>query len=77
VAAGRRKPASLEETREIEDTVLAEVAQAIRLFGARAVSDQYKSSGVAERLRRYELNVRTEPMTAPIRTAPSGSSAPA
>jgi hypothetical protein len=64
-----RKPASLEQTREIEDTVLAEVAQTIELFGARAVTDQYKAAGVVDRLQRHGIAVRTEAMTAPMKDA--------
>jgi hypothetical protein len=67
-----RKPASLDEGREIEDAVLAEVAQVVRLFGARAVTDQYRSAGVVERLRRYGISVRAEPMTAPTKDAAFG-----
>jgi hypothetical protein len=48
-----RKAVSLDETREIEDTILAEVAQTTRLFNARAVTDQYKAAGVVDRLRRF------------------------
>lgn len=67
-----RKAVSLEEGREIEDAVLAEVASVIRLFGARAVTDQYKSAGVVDRLRRYGITVRAEPMTAPTKDAAFG-----
>jgi len=59
-----RKAVSLEEGRDVEDAVLAEVASVIQLFRARAVTDQYKSAGVAERLRRYGIQVRVESMTA-------------
>jgi len=68
----RRKAASLEESREIEDSVLAEVAQVIRLFNARAVTDQYKSAGVVERLRRYGIAVHAEAMTAPVKDSAFG-----
>jgi hypothetical protein len=67
-----RKPVSLEQTREIEDTILAEVAQTIELFGARAVTDQYKAAGVVDRLQRHGINVRTEAMTAPMKDAAFG-----
>jgi hypothetical protein len=67
-----RKAASLEEGRSLEDAVLAEVAQVIRLFRARAVTDQYKAAGVAERLRRYGIHVRVEAMTAPTKDAAFG-----
>lgn len=63
----RRKASSLEEGREIEDTVLAEVAQVLRIFNARAVTDQFKSAGVVERLQRHGISVRGEPMTAPTK----------
>lgn len=68
----RLRPVSLDEAREVEDSVLAEVAHVIRLFGARAVTDQYRSSGVVERLRRYGVQVRSEAMTAPTKDAAFG-----
>lgn len=68
----RYRPVSLDESREVEDTVLAEVASVLRHFGARAVTDQFKSAGVVERLRRYGLNVRAVPMTAPTKDAAFG-----
>jgi hypothetical protein len=68
----RLKPASLDEARVVEDAVLAEVASVLRLFDARAITDQYKSAGVAERLRRYGIRVRTEAMTAPVKDAAFG-----
>jgi hypothetical protein len=68
----RLRPVSLDEARKVEDAVLAEVAHVIRLFGARAVTDQYRSSGVVERLRRYGVQVRSEPMTAPTKDAAFG-----
>jgi hypothetical protein len=71
-APPRRKARSLDEGREIEDAVLAEVAQVLRLFGARAVTDQYKSAGVVERLRRYGISVRAAPMSAPTKDAAFG-----
>jgi hypothetical protein len=67
-----RRPASLEEGRQVEDALLAEVAGVVRAFGARAITDQYKASGVAERLRRYGVDVRTEAMTAPTKDAAFG-----
>lgn len=67
-----RKASSLEEGRQIEDAVLAEVASVIRLFGARAVTDQYKSAGVVERLRRYGIAVKVHAMTAPTKDAAFG-----
>jgi hypothetical protein len=67
-----RKAASLEEGRDLEDAVLAEVASVVQLFAARAVTDQYKSAGVAERLRRYGIQVRVEAMTAPTKDSAFG-----
>jgi hypothetical protein len=68
----RRKPVSLEESRQVEDSLLAEVAAVCQRFGARVVTDQYKSAGVADRLSRFGLYVRTEPMTAPSKDAAFG-----
>jgi phage terminase large subunit-like protein len=68
----RRKARSLDDAREIEDTVLAEVAQVIRLFDASAVTDQFKSAGVVDRLGRYGIRVRSEPMTATTKDAAFG-----
>ena len=65
----RRKPGSFEERREIEDDVLASVARVIRLYGARAVADQYMAAAVVDRLRSEGIWVRTEPMTATSKTA--------
>ena len=67
-----RKAVTLAESREVEDAVLAEVAQVIGLFGARAVTDQYKAAGVVDRLRRYGVAVTAEPMTAPTKDAAFG-----
>lgn len=71
-APPRRKAVSLEEGRSFEDVVLAEVAQVLRLFGASAVTDQYKSAGVVERLRRHGVSVRSVAMTAPVKDAAFG-----
>jgi hypothetical protein len=68
----RRKAGSLEAAREIEDTVLAEVAQVCRLFGARALTDQYKAAGVVEPLQRLGVSVRSEPMTVPVKDSAFG-----
>ena len=70
----RRRPAafSLEASREVEDAVLAEVAQVLRHFDARGITDQYRSAGVTERLRGYGCRVRPEPMTAPTKDAAWG-----
>ena len=42
------------------------------MSGAVAVTDQFKSSGVVERLRRYGISVRLEQMTAPRKDAAFG-----
>jgi phage terminase large subunit-like protein len=68
----RRKAVSLDEGRRVEDTVLAEVATVLREFDARAVTDQFKSAGVVERLRRYGIQVRAVAMTAPTKDAAFG-----
>ena len=68
----RRKARSLDESRETEDAVLTEVAGLIKLFGARAISDHYRSAGVAERLKRHGIYVTTEPMTAVTKDAAFG-----
>jgi hypothetical protein len=44
----------------------------IKLFGAKAICDQYRAAGVAERLRRYGIQVRVEAMTAPTKDAAFG-----
>jgi hypothetical protein len=66
------RPGSLEEGRAVEDALLAEVASVVRHFGATAITDQYKSAGVVERLRRHGVTVRSEPMTAPTKDAAFG-----
>jgi hypothetical protein len=68
----RRKAGTLEEGRQLEDAVLAEVAGVLRAFDARAITDQYRSAGVTERLRRYGISVRSEAMTAPTKDASFG-----
>lgn len=68
----RRKAMTLDEGRLIEDTVLAEVATVLRRFGAKAVTDQFKSAGVVERLRRQGLSVRSVAMTAPVKDSAFG-----
>jgi hypothetical protein len=68
----RRKAVTLEEGRQLEDAVLAEVAGVLRAFDARAITDQYRSAGVTERLRRYGISVRSEAMTAPTKDASFG-----
>jgi hypothetical protein len=68
----RRRSLSLEEARSVEDATLAEVAALVRHFDARAVTDQFKSAGVAERLRRYGVPVTVHPMTAPTKDSAFG-----
>ncbi len=68
----KRKAGSLDEARVIEDATLAEVASLVRTFKATAVTDQFKSAGVAERLRRLGVRVRVEPMTASSKDAAFG-----
>jgi hypothetical protein len=68
----RNAPLTLEASREVEDAVLAEVAQVLRAFDARGITDQYRSAGVTERLRRYGCHIRAEPMTAPTKDAAWG-----
>jgi hypothetical protein len=68
----RRKPTTFEETRHVEDSLLAEVAATIKRYTTRVITDQYKAAGVADRLRRFGLSVRVEPMTAPSKDAAFG-----
>jgi hypothetical protein len=70
--ARRRKPASFEERRAIEDSTLAEVAAVCVRYGARVVTDQYAAPAIVEYLRRRGLVVRTVPMTASSKTAAFG-----
>jgi hypothetical protein len=63
------KARTLDEARAIEDAVLDEAAAVCLGYGARVVTDQFKSRGVADYLRRKGLSVRTEPMTAASKTA--------
>lgn len=65
----RRKAASFEERRAVEDTVLAEVADVCLRYGARVVTDQYAARQVVDYLRRRGLAVRTVPMNAQSKTA--------
>jgi len=55
---------SFEERRRVEDSVLAEVAEVCKFYGAPAVTDQFSAPAVVERLREYGVVVRTEAMTA-------------
>ena len=68
----RRKAASLDEARRIEDTVLSEVAQVVRLFGATVILDQYKAAGIIERLRLHGVSAQSIAMTAPTKDAAFG-----
>jgi hypothetical protein len=65
----RRRGGSFEERRAVEDSVLAEVAEVCRRYGARVVTDQYAAPAVVDFLRRRGLTVRTQAMTAPSKTA--------
>ena len=65
----RRKAASFEERREIEDSVLREVAEVCRAYGARVVTDQFAAVAVVDRLRNAGLSVTAEAMTATTKTA--------
>jgi phage terminase large subunit-like protein len=68
----RRKGASFEERRMLEDVVLDEVADVCRRFRARVVTDQYAAPAIVERLQRAGLFVRAVPMTAGSKTAAFG-----
>lgn len=65
----RSKPASLEEGRAIEDSVLDKVAAVCAMYGARVVTDQFKGRAVVDYLSRKGLSVRAVPMTAASKTA--------
>lgn len=64
--AGRGR--SFEERRDVEDSVLAEVAEVCRHYGATAITDQFSAPAVVSRLRELGVHVRTEPMTATTKT---------
>lgn len=64
-----RKVESFEERREVEDEVLAEVAEVCRRFRARVVTDQFAAPQVVARLRELGLSVTAIPMTASSKTA--------
>ena len=68
----RAAPLTLEASREVEDAVLAEVAQVLRAFDARGITDQYRSGGRDRAPARYGCHVRAEPMTAPTKDAAWG-----
>jgi hypothetical protein len=65
----KRKPGSFEERRQVEDTVLAEVAEVCKRYGARVVTDQFAAPAIVAALRRHGLSVRTVAMTAASKTA--------
>jgi hypothetical protein len=64
-----RKAQSFEERREVEDELLAEVAEVCKRYGARCVTDQYAAPAVVERLCGFGLSVQAVPMTASSKTA--------
>lgn len=65
-----RRPASFEQRREIEDTILGDVAAICQRYGVtRAVTDQYAAPAVLARLRAAGVPVTTIPMTAASKTA--------
>lgn len=55
---------SFEERRQVEDSILGEVAEICRYYRASAITDQYSAPAVVARLREFGVSVRTEPMTA-------------
>jgi hypothetical protein len=65
----QRGVSSFEERRHVEDTVLAEVGETCRRYGATVVTDQHAAPAVIDRLRRMGLNVRLVAMTAQSKTA--------
>ncbi len=69
----RSKARSLEEGRQMEDEVLAEVADECLRYGAKVVTDQYRAAGVVDYLRRRHLSVRVVQMTATSKTEAFGA----
>jgi hypothetical protein len=65
----KQKPGSFEERRELEDTVLSEVARVCLAYNARIVTDQYQAAAVTDFLRKRGLGVSTIPMTSQTKTA--------
>jgi phage terminase large subunit-like protein len=65
----KRKAVSFEERRQVEDAVLAEVAETCLAYRARVVTDQYAAPAIVEALRRRGLHVQAVPMTATSKTA--------
>jgi len=69
----KRKSASFEERRAIEDEVLDGVAAVCKRYAVqRVVTDQYAARAVVDRLKRHGLFVRVESMTAASKTAVFG-----
>lgn len=66
--AGRRS-ASFEDRRQVEDAVLAEVAEICLRYRARVVTDQFAAQPVMDFLRRRGLHVRTHAMSASSKSA--------
>jgi phage terminase large subunit-like protein len=64
----RRKPDSFEERRQLEDVVLAEVAEVCHRYGARVVTDQYAAAAIVDRLRRVGLAVEAIALGAGTKT---------
>jgi len=65
----KKKGASFEERRAIEDQLLDGVAEVCKRYRARVVTDQFAAKAVVERLQRAGLSVKTEAMTASSKTA--------
>lgn len=68
----RRKPASFEERREVEDAVLAEVAAVCKRYRASVVTDQYAAQPIVDYLHQHGLSVETIAMTAATKTTMFG-----
>ena len=64
-----RKADSFEERRAVEDELLAEVIAVCRRYHAIAVTDQYASRAVVDRLMRAGIPVQVNAMTATSKTA--------
>jgi hypothetical protein len=66
------RPESFEERRLVEDAILAEVAAECKRYNASAVTDQYASRAVVDRLQRAGVRVEAIPMTAATKTGAFG-----
>lgn len=64
-----RKAVAFEERRQLEDAVLAEVADVCLEYGAAVVTDQYAARPIVDYLRRRGLRVRTHAMSAASKSA--------